>query len=299
MRPDHVKGRVRALLQEIAQTAAIPAGPRTFSRALRVNGEPVSDETLARLARQSGLQFGDGDFWYDKVSGQWGMRGGPAMGVLPAGFPLGGALPRDASGGNTGVIVNGRELHPIDVARLRQLVPMVLPGRWWSDAAGNFGPEGGPMMGNVWQQFRQAQSGGSGSHTWSGAFGTATLSSDGNGGMMFDSTDPSGTSYSAGSTAPQHRFHHLPRRHIGQCLIGRRKGIGRHQPGQVKARRKAGQRLHVPQIVRLGEGPGAVDLELLAGDDVGIDRRLAAVGVLPHHEVLGIATGHLESFSHR
>ena len=62
---------------------------------------------------------------------------------------LGGALRRDASNGNTGVVINGRELHWLDVSRLQQVTP-VYRGSYWMDASGNFGLLGGPLMGNLW-----------------------------------------------------------------------------------------------------------------------------------------------------
>jgi hypothetical protein len=58
---------------------------------------------------------------------------------------LGGALREDASNGNTGVIVNGRELHQLDVAALQRCV-QTIPGRYWVHANGIGGYEGGPAM---------------------------------------------------------------------------------------------------------------------------------------------------------
>jgi hypothetical protein len=90
--------------------------------------------------------------------------------LLPAGLDLGGPLPASASGGGdgrlTGVFINGRELHPADVAGLRQLVGQVWPGRWFVDAQGNYGPAGGPVWGNLVQLARARQSAGGGG-AWS------------------------------------------------------------------------------------------------------------------------------------
>ena len=93
----------------------------------------------------------DGHYWYDAASGAAGVWGGPAAAYLGPGLSLGCTLPATASGGGdgrvTGVFVNGRELHPLDVAGLRRLVP-VWPGRYWWDAAGNVGAEGGLVLFN-------------------------------------------------------------------------------------------------------------------------------------------------------
>jgi hypothetical protein len=155
----HVKTKVQALRREIEAALARSPALETFSRAVVVNGVHVSDESLAAIERQHGLHLGDGDFWYDKASGAWGRRGGPTCGFIPAGLPLGGALARDASGGRTGVVINGRELHALDVLGLQRLVPMVLPGRYWVNASGDFGWEGGAALGNLWILHRRTSGG--------------------------------------------------------------------------------------------------------------------------------------------
>jgi hypothetical protein len=73
---------------------------------------------------------------------------------LPAGPGLGGPVP-----GGTGVFVNGRELPPPDVQRLAALVGPIPPGRYWIDAQGNAGPEGGPATVNL-AQLASRQGGG-------------------------------------------------------------------------------------------------------------------------------------------
>jgi hypothetical protein len=143
----------------------------------------------------------DGSYWYDKVSGAWGRQGGPALGLTLPGLEVGGALRPDASGGNTGVFVNGRELHDLDVLGLRQIAGAVVPGRYWIDAQGNGGYEGGPALfnlallaqqaaaarGGLWRVPGTAGVGESyGGGAW--AYGNANTGigvlSDGEGGMM-------------------------------------------------------------------------------------------------------------------
>jgi hypothetical protein len=64
---------------------------------------------------------------------------------------LGGPLDARASGGGdgrlTGVFINGRELHPLDVQRL-QTIGAVIPGRYRWDAAGNVSTEAGMFLFN-------------------------------------------------------------------------------------------------------------------------------------------------------
>ncbi len=108
---------------------------------------------LAQIEQMYGTPAPSGDYWYDPVSGAAGAWGGPTLGFLPAGLELGGALPPNASGGGsgrgTGVFVNGRELHPIDVQVLFTIYGQVIPGRWWVDGQGNAGQEGGPPLLNL------------------------------------------------------------------------------------------------------------------------------------------------------
>lgn len=118
-----------------------------------VNDVALSAQTVHALQQQFGVRAQDGRWWYDARSGAFGAYGGPAIGLLPAGLALGGPLRGDASGGGDGryggVFVNGRELHPQDIAALRAAIGQVVPGHYWMDAAGNFGYAGGGLLGNL------------------------------------------------------------------------------------------------------------------------------------------------------
>ena len=115
---------------------------------VRINGVRLDAALIQKLQRKYHLQFRSGDFWYDKRCGAWGMAGGPVNGLVAPGIAMGGKLRRDASSGDTGVIVNGRELPAVEVQALQQLGP-VQQGRFWLDARGNYGREGGPKLGNL------------------------------------------------------------------------------------------------------------------------------------------------------
>ncbi|HUS29081.1 MAG TPA: hypothetical protein VMZ53_11240 [Kofleriaceae bacterium] len=149
-----------------------PQQPVTAARRITINGMPASArdlQTIEALERQWGIRAQDGDYWYDNTTGATGLWGGPMVSLLPAGLALGGPMPAHASGGGngalTGVFVNGRELHPYDVTRLQQLVGQVYQGRWWVDAQGNFGQEGGAMLGNLYA-LQQKRSGGAKDSYW-------------------------------------------------------------------------------------------------------------------------------------
>jgi hypothetical protein len=143
--------------------AIADAGPQpdAESSAVVVNGERVDPRELARLERELGVRTIPGRYWYDARCGAWGYEGQGQAGLLPAGLRVGGKLRADASAGDTGVFVNGRELAASDVAVLSLLGP-VYPGRYWVDAYGNFGLEGGPALGNLVALARAANTSGGG-----------------------------------------------------------------------------------------------------------------------------------------
>ena len=127
------------------------------SRAVYFNETPVDDEKLQALERYYRVHIPDGSYWYDRYCGAWGVEGGPTRGFILPGLNLGGPLKANASRGRTGVFVNGRELHYLDVMALRQIMP-VYPGHFWVDADGNGGYVGGPAIFNLKRLAQQARS---------------------------------------------------------------------------------------------------------------------------------------------
>jgi hypothetical protein len=193
---NHVKEQAQQLRGQIEAQAGRPSEPEAvpggFTRSVFINGVRLSDEQLHSIDQTYRVSVPDGHYWYDRACGAWGMEGGPQAGVAVAGLDLGGPLRPDASNGNTGVFVNGRELHALDVQRLGALVGNVIPGRWWVDAQGNFGPDGWPMVGNLFMIGRAHPSGEVVSQSgW--------LVSDGSGFIGFQGSIGSGVSASSGS----------------------------------------------------------------------------------------------------
>jgi transposase len=97
----------------------------------------------------------------------------------------------------TPAFVNGRELHPLDVQRLRALAGTVIPGRWWVDAQGYFGLEGWPPLGNLFL-IAQARWAGAGGGSGEVVNQSGWLVSDGSGFIGFQGTIGSGVSASSG-----------------------------------------------------------------------------------------------------
>ncbi|XP_051210576.1 uncharacterized protein [Lolium perenne] len=79
-----------------------------------INGHSISERALRRAEKKAG-PVGPGSYWYDQRAGFWGVMGHECSGIIP---PLirefSYSMPKDCAGGNTGVLVNGRELHQKD-----------------------------------------------------------------------------------------------------------------------------------------------------------------------------------------
>jgi hypothetical protein len=138
------RARQRVLLLVIAATLFLLPTSAAAQKLVVVNGEKLAAETVAALEQTYGVPIAAGRYWYDPVSGLWGVESGPAVSQIQPGLKLGGTLRSNASGGGTGVFFNGRELHPAEVSYLMQLAGSVVPGRYWVNALGVGGIEGGP-----------------------------------------------------------------------------------------------------------------------------------------------------------
>lgn len=136
-----------------AKRSAVPQvqGPRKAesgdksSAGLTVNGVAVSAEAIASLERAYARPIQPGRYWYDKQSGLWGLEGQPLSGQMAPNLEMGGPLKANASKGNTGVFINGRELPAQEVTVLQQFGPVV-SGHYWMNAQGIGGVEGGPAI---------------------------------------------------------------------------------------------------------------------------------------------------------
>jgi Short C-terminal domain len=182
------------LLEQSAPQSSNAQQATNSSRTVFINSVRLSDEQLRQLEQRFQLRIADGAYWYDQVSGAWGMQGGPTIGFTQPHLELGGTLRRDASNGNTGVIINGRELHQQDVLALRQLTPYVIPGRYWVDARGIGGYEGGPPIFDLQALARAAGGGRGGAWSYTSLHGSGTVGGDGEGFSYFSSKDTSWTS---------------------------------------------------------------------------------------------------------
>lgn len=122
-----------------------------------VNGKALTRQQVASFEQQYQTRLIDGRFWYDDKCGAWGIEGGPTAGFILPSLPLPGPMPASISGGGTGIFINGRELHPVDRQTLVAMFGTAIPGRYWLDAYGNLGVEGGAFLVNLSVAAQQLQ----------------------------------------------------------------------------------------------------------------------------------------------
>ncbi|KAL6182324.1 hypothetical protein ACLB2K_043747 [Fragaria x ananassa] len=80
-----------------------------------INGQPIPDHLIRKAEKLAGT-IQPGDYWYDFRAGFWGVMDHPCLGIIPPfieefSYPM----PTNCGAGNTGVYVNGRELHQRDL----------------------------------------------------------------------------------------------------------------------------------------------------------------------------------------
>ena len=155
-----VRGLLAALLLAIVTFGEAAAGSGVV-----INGSELAPATVQRLERMGGRPIPPGRYWYDPRAGLWGYEGGPMAGETLAGVELGAPLRPDASGGRTPVFINGRALHPVEVQFLGRLYGRVQPGRYWLNANGVGGFEGGPPLFNLRQRVREVFGSGGSSYS--------------------------------------------------------------------------------------------------------------------------------------
>lgn len=133
-----------------------------------VNAVPLSEESLQQLGQIYPVSIEPGRYWYDAVSGAYGREGQPIAGQMIPGLALGGPLAASASGGTSGVFINGRQVTGGEKAFIEQLCQTpVSPGRYWVMATGVGGFEGQAAFFNLAQCPGVPQQGGGGARSMS------------------------------------------------------------------------------------------------------------------------------------
>lgn len=123
-------------------TQAMPETKPKPGSGVHVNGQVLTAEQLTAFKEKYKAEPKPGNYWYDTVSGLYGAVGEPAFGFMYPGHAFG-TLAEDASGGNSGVFINRRQLPQSEWFILSTVLGAAIqPGRYWLDAKGNAGFEG-------------------------------------------------------------------------------------------------------------------------------------------------------------
>jgi hypothetical protein len=148
-----------------------------------INGRELSRDQLMSIAATYHYFPPAGRYWYDSMSGAWGLEGRETAGFLLSGHDFG-PVAKNASRGNTGVFVNGRQLNLTEAMSIQQNFGAVYRGRWWLDGrTGYYGLEGSPVpLGNLVALLRAKQNRSGGDNFWCSA--TACGNSDGHSGYV-------------------------------------------------------------------------------------------------------------------
>ena len=146
-----------------------------------INGITLTNEQLSEFEKTYGAKPQPGNYWYDTNSGFYGVIGFQAYGFMLPDHDFG-TIKRNASNGDSGVVVNGRELPQTEWAIWSQILGYwIQPGFYWLDQYGNAGYEGFPTpVVNLYvaaQQNAYGGAGGSGDNFWSSRFGAGNYDS--------------------------------------------------------------------------------------------------------------------------
>ena len=152
------------------------------SGAIVINNINLSKQQIEEIKKTYGTEPLPGKYWYDAKSGLYGVVGYQAFGFMYAGHQWG-QLDRKASAGNTGVIINNRELPQNEYLVWSYILGYwIQPGSYWLDDKGNAGIEGNPVpVVNLFVAAKQNAyqgRGGSGDNFWSSRFSAGNYDSD-------------------------------------------------------------------------------------------------------------------------
>lgn len=183
---------------QVAASAPPPPPPREAAPTRRpadsnviINGRPLGASELRGFVSQYGVEPAPGAYWYDADSGLYGVAGMASAGFLLPGHEFGPLL-ADASRGNTGVFLNGRNLPQDELFLLNAIWgTYIQPGRYWLDGMGNVGYEGIAVpTGNLIVQLQmrpQVGAGGGaggGDNIWSSRLGAGNYNADNSQGYL-------------------------------------------------------------------------------------------------------------------
>jgi hypothetical protein len=174
-----LRGPALVALSIMLICTAAAAGPDETT-GIFINGGELTAIQVRSIVALYGYAPPRGRYWYDARSGAWGVEGFETVGFILPGHNFGRLAP-DASRGNTGVFLNGRELNLREALTIQATFGAVYRGRWWLDGrTGSWGMEGNPMpLGNIVASLRaQRATGRSGDNFWSSRLAAGNSNGD-------------------------------------------------------------------------------------------------------------------------
>ncbi|XP_043712941.1 extra-large guanine nucleotide-binding protein 1-like isoform X2 [Telopea speciosissima] len=143
-------------IQQIMNAEKLCEANQLQPELIYVNGKQLCQEELVLLqsCQNPPKKLKPGHYWYDKVSGQWGKEGQKPSRIITADLKVGGPIMQNASNGNTGILINCREITKVEL-RMLQLAGVQCAGKphFWVNADGTYQEEGQKKMkGNIWDK---------------------------------------------------------------------------------------------------------------------------------------------------
>nr|XP_010908029.1 extra-large guanine nucleotide-binding protein 1 isoform X2 [Elaeis guineensis] len=119
-----------------------------------VNDKKLTQEEMVLLQScpRPPSKLKPGYYWYDKVSGFWGKQGYRPHEIISPHLSVGGRIMRNASNGNTGVLINEREITKVELRMLKWAgVQCAGNPHFWVNADGTYQEEGQKnVKGQIW-----------------------------------------------------------------------------------------------------------------------------------------------------
>jgi len=110
-----------------------------------INGKSMTIYEKQAFQNFYGVAPSPGNYWYDSTSGLYGRIGESAAGFIFPGHDFG-VMKFDASNGNSGVYLNGRELQSSEAQYFLSFLGTSNTGYYYLDSYGNLGMQGYPSV---------------------------------------------------------------------------------------------------------------------------------------------------------